>query len=115
MTADGFCRNPIRGFRNCHGNLFCQIRRDQPNLIRMHGLIQQVHEGFPAILKFRLLYPPVINHLPIDRLDCGSALPLITVLLLISSFCQLHVIVLQHNPGDLPPQRTDIRLSLIHI
>ena len=106
--ADDLCCYAVRRFGNRHGDFFCQVCREQPDLIHVHGFIQQVYTGLPSILQIRLVDSSGIAYFPVNGLDRSHPLSLIPVLAFISSFCQFRIIVLQQDPGDLLCQFTDI-------
>ena len=96
------CADTIRGFRYCQGNLLCKVRRDQPDLLHLHRLIQKVYIGSPAVLLFCPVNSPGVCGFPIYRFDRGFPFPFFPVRFCISFFRQLIIIVFQNDLSDQP-------------
>ena len=102
------CADTIRGFRYCQGNLLCKVRRDQPDLLHLHRLIQKVDVGGPSILLLCPINSPRIGYFPIYSLDRGFPFPFVPVRLCIPLFRQFIIIVFQNDLGNHPAQFADI-------
>ena len=101
-TVYYLCCNTVWRFGYCHGKLLCQIRGNQPDLIHLHCLIQQIHIGFLSVFQLCLIYPPAICNFTVNCFYRGGACSFIPIVLFIPSVCQFLIIGFQHDSCNLP-------------
>ena len=107
-TAYHICADTIRGLRYGHGNLFCKVCGEQPDLFHLHCLIQQINMRCLSIPWLCPVDPPGVFDFPVYGLDGSITLSFVSVYFFISFPCQLIVIVFQYRLGDHPAQLTHI-------